>query len=237
MKGFLKKILGKEPSLQGGGRKARSPRVRIPVIDQVVFLTPDGKSHPIRNLSETGLALTAENESFPDEVAGEILAGGERVKAKLKVVRRNGNELGAHFSEDPVEVRGLLRRIFSDELKAHGMTEVDPERQKALEAGKPRWFYAPGNYELFYAELDGKIIRFELEWNGNLIVYRQDTGLRYGQIDRSANQEHDKVKHAQSSLVKWADAVKDSDRKKAARLMENIEGLEPSARAALQALL
>jgi hypothetical protein len=237
MKNFLKKILGKEDSPEARRLKQRSVRVRIPVLDTVTFMASDGRSYPIRNLSESGLALVSKGERFPDEASGRILVGTVEVRAELQVVRRMGDEVGAHFAGDTQEIRGLLRRVFVDELQAQAMTEVESERQKAVDAGKPRWFYAPGNYELFYVESGSEISRFELEWNGNILVYDRDSGVRFGQIDRAGSHEQDKLKHAQSKLVKWRDPVKPEDRKKGARLLENIKGLEASAKQAMQGIL
>lgn len=239
MKNFLKKILGGsgEEEQKGDRQVQRSPRVRLPVLDPAVFVASNGKTYALRNLSESGLALVTEGERFPDKMSGEIVVAGDRAPAELIVVRRMGNEVGVSFAGDSMEVRGLLRRVFVDEFRAQGMTEVDPERQKAVPKGTPHWFYAPGNYELFYVEDQGTVIRFELEWNGNILTFVLGSGLRFGVIDRKPALEEDKVKHAQSSLVKWATEVKAEDRQKGARLLENIKGLESEPRAAMQKLL
>lgn len=236
MKSLIRKIFGGGEEAKGSSQVQRSPRVRIPTLDPAVFVAANGKTYPLRNLSETGLALVAEGERFPDEVSGEIVVGGLRVGAELQVVRRMGSEVGIQFAGDPMEVRGLLRRVFVDELHAQQMTEVDSERQKAPAAGKPRWFYAPGNYELFYVEDAGKITRFELEWNGNFMVYAAEAGLRFGKIDRNVPAEADKAAHAKSALVSWG-PLEAEDRRKAARMLENIRGLEADARREMQGLL
>lgn len=236
MKKLLGKLFGGGEEKEGKSRVQRSPRVRIPMLDPAVFVAANGKSYPLRNLSETGLALVAEGERFPDEVSGEIVVGGLRVGAELQVVRRMGSEVGIHFAGDPMAVRGLLRRVFVDELQAQQMTEVDSERQKTPDAGKPRWFYAPGNYELFYVELAGKVARFELEWNGNFMMYAAETGLRFGKIDRNVPAEADKATHAKSMLVHWG-PLQAEDKQKAARMLENIRGLEAEAKSEMQALL
>jgi|GEM_PF-5138397 len=237
MKNFLKKIFGGPAEEKSFAHKQRSPRVRIPVLDKATFVAANGKTFPLRNLSETGLALSnSSGERFPDEVSGEIHVGGEKVRVELLAVRRSGDEVGVNFANDPSELRGLLRRVFGDELHAQQMSEVDPSHQKEVSQGLPRWFYTPGHYELFFVELEGKVVRFELEWKGNLMVYA-DGGLRFGLIDRRDNQEHDKVKHAQSSLVKWADQVRDEELTKAMRLLENVKDLELAHRAQMQSIL
>lgn len=235
MKGFLKKILGKKNEKEEAGYRARSPRVRIPFIDRAVFLAADGKIYPLRNLSETGLALVCKEGPFPDTAKGEIQVGEEKVPVELRTVRRKGEDVGAHFTSDASALRGLLRRVFGDEIQAQSMTEVGAELQKEVLVGTPRWFYAPGNYELFYVEHEGKLIRFELEWNGNLLAYLNGS-LRMGRIDRKG-EDREKLEHARSSLVTWADQVRAEDKSKALRLLENIQGLDRSPREQMQALL
>jgi hypothetical protein len=235
MKGFLKKLLGggaNEPLIH-----SRSPRVRIPMLDHAVFVDASGRSSPLLNLSETGMALLSEGFRFPDDAEGEIRIGAqEKASAKLRVMWRRGNGVGVHFTSDTKEIRSLLRRVFGDEIHAQMMTEVDAAHQKQVAEGTPHWFYAPGNYELFYVELGGSVARFELEWNGNLLVFSEGA-LRFGHVDRRDNFEVDKVKHAQSALVSWAAKVGADEKRKAARLLENIHSLEPEARRQMQKLL
>ncbi len=236
MKKFLRRIFGEEKKENPEGHIRRSPRVRIPFVDRAVFVAANGKEFPLRNLSETGLALLNQGDRFPDQVSGVIHVGSEKVDVELLVVRRTNEEVGVYFTNDSSSLRGMLRRVFGDELQAQGMSEVGPEHQKAVAEGKPRWLYAPGNYELFYVELDGKVIRFELEWNGNLLVYAEG-GLRFGLIDRKLAHDQEKVKHAQSSLVKWADQVRQEDKVKAMRILENIKSLGDDTRQQMQRIL
>lgn len=236
MKKFLSQVFKGKTKELTREQILRSARVRLSALDQAVFIDSNGKKYPLRNLSETGLALQSMGTFFPDEVSGSIQVGSEKVDVKLLVVRRGNEEIGATFANEASQLRGMLRRAFGDEIHAQGMSEVDPEHQKAVTEGKPRWFYAPGNYELFYVELEGKVVRFELEWNGNFLVYAEGS-LRFGLIDRRHDKEHDKVKHAQSSLVKWADQVKEEDKVKATRILENIKSLSNESRSQMQRIL
>lgn len=235
MKEFLKKILGKGQEESAKSFLGRSPRVKIPMMDRALFVDSSGKVFPLRNLSETGLALVDEEGTFPDEASGEIHVGGEKVAVKLRTMRRSPKEVGAHFLADASALRGLLRRAFGDEIQAQSMTEVDSQHQKEVREGKPRWYYAPGNHELFFVEHEGKVIRFELEWNGKLLVYAEGA-LRMGKIDRKGD-DREKQTHARSALVQWADQVRPEDLAKARRLLENIKGLEKTPRDQMQGLL
>jgi len=234
----MKKILGglfgkKETVATAKGKIQRSPRVRIPGSEDVQFLSATGKAYPIRNLSESGLALLSPGEHFPDEASGEIQVGDLSVYVKLTTVRRNGDEVGLTIGDGAAGVRTLLRRAFSDEFHALEMTEVDATRQKPVDLGQPKWFYAPGNYELFFVEHEGKVIRFEIEWSGSVLAF-DGTQLRFGIVDGDSR---DSVSHARSSLVKWESEVQPAQKRKALRLIENVSGLEGSVRKQLQELL
>ncbi|MGZ3651804.1 MAG: hypothetical protein ACXVB9_15570 [Bdellovibrionota bacterium] len=233
----MKKILGglfgkKETVVTAKGKIQRSPRVRIPGTEDAQF-SAGGKAYPIRNLSESGLALLSPGERFPDEASGEIQIGGQSVFVKLTTVRRNGDEVGATISDGAAGVRGILRRAFADEFHALEMTEVDARSQKAVEIGQPKWFYAPGNYELFFVEHEEKVIRFEIEWSGSVLAF-DGSQLRFGIVDGDSR---DSVSHARSSLVKWESKVQPEQKRKALRLIENISGLDGNVRKRLQELL
>ena len=236
MKKFLQKILGsKETPAVNASRdlRQRSPRVRIPSLDRSVFISSNGKRFPLRNLSETGMALLCQGERFPEEMNGSIQVGEEQVYVELLVVRREGDEVGVSIVDGASEVRGLLRRFFAEEFHALEMTEVDVTHQKAVDLGRPRWFYAPGNYELFLVEHEGAVIRFELGWGSDLIAYG-DKGLRYGKVER---EQREGMSHAGSALVNWMEQVSPEQKLKAVRILENIPSLDTSLRQRLQALI
>lgn len=238
----MKKVLGKlfgggkseEPAAEPARRQARSPRVRVPLVDGASFVAEDGKNYALRNLSETGLALLSPGAPFPDRVKGQLRVGGESVPVELTTVRRNGDEAGVRITGGEADVRALLRRVFSDEFKALEMTEVDSSRQKKVPVGNPKWFYAPGHFELFFVEHENKLLRFELEWNGNFLALADDGTLRFGAVNR---EEREETGHAKSELVNWADSVSPEQRAKALRLVENVSGLEAASRERLVRLL
>ncbi len=233
MKNLFKKILGGGSADAPKSKIQRSPRVRVSLLDESVFVTAGGKAFPLRNLSETGLALVTNGEPFPDEASGELSVAGQKISLDLRVVRRNGDEVGAVVGNGASELRGLLRRVFADEFHALEMTEVDAKLQKKVALGSPRWFYAPGNYELFFVEHEGKVIRFEMEWNGNFLSY--DNGvLRFGIVEKDVREA---ASHARSSLVKWGDEVSADHKRKGLRLLENVPSLEAPIRQQLQKIL
>jgi hypothetical protein len=236
MKKILGKIfLGKQEEAPAYRFKQRSPRVRIPLLEEARFVAANGSEYPLRNISESGMALVSAEDRFPDEASGDIKIAGESVSVRLVAVRRNGEDVGVSIADGAAGVRALLRRVFGDEFKALEMTEVDSSKQKAVAEGQPKWFYAPGNFELFYVEDAGKLLRLELEWNGNFLAYSFETGLRFGTVDRGV--VRDAVEHAKASLVKWESTVTPEHKRKALRLIENVAGIDGLVRQQIQSLL
>jgi hypothetical protein len=211
----------------------RSQRVRLLLSDGAQFDCGD-EIFPVLNLSETGIGLLAEKASPQDRMEGTLLIGEEKIPVQLEVVRRSGSHVGARFSGDLAVIRGALRRQFTEEIRATEMSEVNPAHLAADIAGQPRWFYAPGNYELFFVEQDSKILKVEMEWNGRVVAVKAGEPLRTGVIE---GEERDKPTHAKSSLVRWEAEVADRYRAKAIRIVENIPGLDPLTRGKLIRLL
>ncbi|MCO5144289.1 MAG: hypothetical protein M9962_14470, partial [Oligoflexia bacterium] len=100
--------------------------------------------------------------------------------------------------------------------------------------GKPRWFYGAGNYELFFIEDLGNILRFELEWQGHVFTREYGKPLRAGFIN---SEDRDKPSHAKSAIVQWQKEYSQELLIKAARIVENIPGLELEFRKQIQKFL
>ncbi len=82
---------------------------------------------------------------------------------KLEVMRKDGFFIGAKFIEGAAEIRAKLKKQFNEEIRATEMSEVAADHLMNEEkVGKPRWFYAPGNYELFFTEQDGRVLKLEM---------------------------------------------------------------------------
>ena len=234
MRNLLGKLWGRKAGPEEKAHQPRSPRVRVPIADDATFVMPNGKTFPLRNLSETGMALLSAGFAFPDEAWGEIRVSGERVTVKMAAVRRHGDEIGLAFTDGLAGVRALLRRVFHDEIHALEMAEVESGRQREVELGSPRWFYAPDNYELFYVAHEGELLQLELGWGENLISFDHTRGLRFGAVKdegRGGNA------YARSALVSWASEVAPELKLKALRLLENVAGIEPEIRRKMEEIL
>ena len=162
------------------------------------------------------------DEKTSDEMKGQVIFEEQSLHVEIAIVWREKASAGGRFLAGHAEVRGLLRRIFTDELRAMEMSEVDSSRQKALEEGNPKWFHAPGNVELFYVENGGELKRFEVEWGGNVLVW-DGKQLRFGTVDP---EHRESLSHARSSIVNWSSELSPKILKKALRILENVQGLD-----------
>lgn len=231
MKKLFEKFLPKKESSKS--YQERSPRVRLLLGDGAV-LTASQKSFPILNLSETGLAFQSSGEDFSGQISATLTLDGSSLPVELEVARKGVGEIGAKFIGNPTPVRALLRKCFMDEIHASSMSEVDSERALPESNGKPRWFYAPGNYELFLVEVNQQVVRFEMEWAGKVLSVGPETGTRFGLI-----REEDRIKpsHAKANIIEWQLEVDDIQKKKAVRILENISNLDNTVREQLLKLL
>lgn len=233
MKKLMEKFFGnKKPK----GKQARSTRVRLLLADAVRLETKDG-AFPVVNLSDSGMGFLAEGEFPHKKVSGTLVLEKESIGVEIEVVRKNGGFVGARFLGDGAEVRSALRRHFSEEFHATEMSEVDSSHLAAEEGkGKPRWFYAPGNYELFFLEKneEGEILELQMEWGGRVLSASQENGLRSGFIHK---EDRTQPGHAKSNLIHWESQVSEMDQAKAVRVLENIPGLDPKVRGRLVSLV
>jgi hypothetical protein len=213
--------------------RERSTRIRLLLSDGARLETADG-AYPLLNLSESGIGMLCEAGQMPQRVAGRLFLGSEILAVELEIVRRDGSHAGARFLGDGAAVRSALRRLFTEEIRATEMSEVDSNFLAGEGEGRPRWFYAPGNYELFFLEGEGGVLRVEIEWNGKVISARPGEPCKVGRIEA---EERHKPGHAKSALVSWEGEAEDADRAKAVRIIENISGLEPETRGKIVSLL
>lgn len=229
MKAWLSKILPKKER----ELKDRSQRVRL-LFRDVVYVVSEHGRFSVQNLSETGLGFYhKEGTKFSSSFSARVFLNDETIPVQLEVVRSMPDFIGARFIGDRTEVKAALRRFFIDELKASQMSEVASDKIQANEGGKPRWFYAPGNYELFFIENEGRITRVELDLGGRVFVV-QDGELRTGMVPQ---EEKTKPVYAKSQLIQWDAAVQPEDRIKASRVVENILGLTGEEKKQIQNLL
>jgi hypothetical protein len=212
----------------------RSPRIRLLLSDGMRIETEEG-AFPLLNLSESGVGFLAENNHFQRTFSGKVFFGEEAVSVKLEVMRKDGSFVGAKFIEGAAEVRARLKKQFNEEIRATEMSEVAADHLNRQESvGKPRWFYAPGNYELFFTEQEGKVLNLEMEWNGRVVAVYGEENPRVGNVSAD---DREKPTHVKSSLVKWEAEFTDQDRNKAVRIVENVRGLEAEVRGQIVKML
>lgn len=210
----------------GGGereRQIRSPRVSLLNGEEVYFEHADARFN-VRNLSDTGLGMDRADRSLSK---GAVLEGrlcllSKEIPARLEIMWVADTTLGGRFLGDSRPIRAVLVDLFREEIQATGMSEVASERLVKEGEGSPRWFYAPGNYELFFLEKDGQVLRFDLDMNGRIFAAERGGRLRTGTIRR---EDRNKPSYAKSDLIQWNEKVDDADRVKAERVINNIQPL------------
>lgn len=231
MKSWLAKLFGSAHRTP----LERSPRVTL-LQGEEVYFEAAGERYGIRNLSETGVGLEKADAQLEK---GAVLEGrlwllGREIAVRLEVMYANGPLIGAKFLGDTRPVRSALVHLFREEVQAKKMSEVAPERLAREGEGSPRWFYAPGNYELYFLERDGEILRIELNLNGRVLTRERGGVLRMGLISEEGRT---KPSHARASLVEWQAAPDEGERAKAERVLRNIPSLPPELRDKLAAFL
>lgn len=221
-------LFGKKPRAQVD----RPSRIRLLGSDKARFECKQG-IFAIRNLSESGVGLQLPSDIEDESLEGILFFGEHNCPVVLDVAYCKDGILGARFSDASV-VRGMLRRFFGDESNASTMSEVGTEKLSLPVEGKPRWFYSPANYELFFVEDKNEIIRLDLDLNGKFFSASKDHALRVGLV---MPENRSQPAHTKSLLVNWMDKVVLADQQKAERVIENIPGLTAEERKKLQALL
>jgi hypothetical protein len=224
----LKKLFGRKERLS----KERSPRIRLLLGDGARFETADF-AFPLVNLSDTGMGLLAERDFPSGEVDGVIHLGAAEARVSVKKVRESGTVVGVRLIGDGAPLRSILRRHFQEELRA---TEMSLAKGRSLEGeeGHPLWYYAPGNFELFFVVLNGQVRRLELGWPGRVVTAEQGRPARLGHLK---DEVREKVSHASSELIDWQREFVGDDLQKALRILENVQGLDPVQRSQLRIMI
>jgi hypothetical protein len=188
--------------------------------DQITF-TAAGRNYLVGNLSETGLSLKANDLEPATRLKGMLNFAGKENYIELEVVRQHEGEAGARLTKGGDSLGTEMQKFFADELQATRMSEVSAGHLQTEEAGKPHWFYAPGNYGLYFVEKEGRILSAEISWNDHLVSTKSGEKSRAGRVP-----EETRGKTAKSSLIQWQPTLTDADRYKALRIVENIRGLD-----------
>lgn len=193
------------------------------MLGEEISFTAAGQDFPVGNLSETGLSLKNAPFAPQTRLRGSLRFAGKEIPVELEVVRRAQEEVGARLLEGGDLLGAEMQRLFADELQATRMSEVSAESLQTSEAGRPHWFYAPGNFELYFVESEGRILNAHVSWNERLVSAKAGEKARAG---RMPEESRDKPAHSRSSLVQWQSELTDADRYKALRIVENIRGLD-----------
>jgi hypothetical protein len=210
----------------------REPRVRL-LPGEAIYFEDSTQKYKVENISESGLAFAKTTLQVGQRISGSLHIAKEAISLELEVMRAGETTTGLRIRNGEKLLRGALRRVFTDEYQAMGMSAVSSELLQAEAAGIPHWFYAPGNYELYLVEKDNKVVKAHVSWKDRIVAASSGEGIKTGFLQQ---EDREVPAHAKSALVNWLPAVDEQDKQKALRIVENIGGLSAQLKAELKKL-
>ena len=235
----IKNLFGKGESAEEKAFRERSQRVRILDGQRIVFQW-QGHDFQVQNISETGLGLFLMQDfaQLPVKMSGHLKMQEISIPMDIEVRRKTDVILGCQIVSDRSELRKLIRRHFQTELQAGKMSEVAQEHLQA-QGRKPRWFFAPGAYELYVQEEGENIYSLQLSFQGHFIEAELGKALKYGSTRRRDEEENTSISQInRSALVQWQkEPIPAEVLQEALRVVGNVEALKPREREQLTMLL
>ena len=199
----------------------RRPRIRLILNEEHIFKGSDGESYQIVNLSESGTGLLSKSplKNKIDIIQGSMVIAGKNLPTSLKVVHQSGAYLGCKFSELSSELRRAIVSNFQLEFSALEMKEVSANHLKISSEGKPKWFFSPNNFELFFSELNGEITSAETSLHGKIMQFSKGNPPKFGIL---SNEHRDEPSHSKADLIQWQQDLDPMELKNVVRVIENI---------------
>jgi hypothetical protein len=193
------------------------------MLGEKISFSAAGEEFRVGNISESGMSLLHPELTPQSRWRGILHLAGKEIPVELEIVRQSGSEAGGRLLKGGEELGAEMQRLFADELQATRMSEVSSGHLQTEEEGRPHWFYAPGNFELYFVEKEGRIMAAHISWNDRLVSAKLGEKARAG---RMPEENRDKLTHSKSALVEWQATLTDADRYKALRIVENVKGLD-----------
>lgn len=220
----------------------RSQRIRFAEEEKIFFsLSNPAARFPVENLSESGLGLCVLKEipELPVCLNGTLSLDKQEIPLSAEIVRESSHYLGCRILKGNKEVRQLLNAYFQTEFFATQMKEVQIGSLRGEGAGRPRWFYAPHDYELYVLEKEKNIVKLQLSFGEHVVLGKLGERLRYGTISESETEiEAGKEPETKKIFsISWKPLVSEEARILAIRIIENINPLSPRDRNQLKLIL
>jgi hypothetical protein len=189
--------------------RRRHLRIQLRKSGRVYFrITQPNLEHrfQVLNISFSGISLRLPQEvelpSEANELAGCLSIGNQEINTWLKIVRRDHNSLAGMFTSQAQTVESAIRAELDIELKALKLTEMPSRVLKSEPIGTPRYFHSP-NFEIFFVENHGSLVRFHLSLFGNYFENHGQSTVQYGEVQEDSywDNEDSGVSHKPSLLV------------------------------------
>lgn len=211
----------------------RAPRVRINYLHNLEFVSPSFATPlKIDNVSTTGIGLFVPEETdFTSltSVNGELKFGEVSHSLNLRIVRFNGDHVGAVIENSTPEFQQALKRYFESELEALNLRATRADYLKSVPSGIPHWYQGSNNCDLSYVSNGSEVIEFALTAFGNHLEGGVGKPLRYSEVAPQASS----YGHKGADLLNAQRVVDSEMMMLAKRVINAVEGLPDDHRASL----
>ena len=116
------------------------------------------------------------------EMSGVLNFAGQSQALKLRVVRFNGESIGAIIENATSEFQRALTTYFESELAALELRSTSADYLKPVAIGTPHWFQGPNNCDLSYISNGNEVLEFALTAFGNHLEGGAGKPLRLSEV-------------------------------------------------------
>jgi hypothetical protein len=235
LKDLMRKLIGSRIDQPKRQRVDRAPRVRINTLHEIEFIAQEprfSKPLKIENISHSGVGLIAPldaNHAELEVIVGKIVfSQGSAHPLKLRVVRFNGDHVGAVIEGATPAFAMALQKYFESEIAALRLKATRADLLKAVPFGTPHWFQGSNNCDLAYVSSGNDVIEFAISVFGNHIEGGTQRPLRYSEISEKKASESPSYKA--SDFLNQKNAPDTAMLILSQRVVRAVEGLPPDHR-------
>jgi hypothetical protein len=224
---FLKKLFNKNTNPEFT-QKREVPRAKPSNVN--VTIPSLAKNIPVRNISVTGIAIDVIPEitqlTANLQISAQLNILEKTFIVDLKVLRRSDYIVAFAFLRPNPEMIQEISRVFLTEFNAQTIQYISQEKLQPVPDGKAHWYYGGENYQLFFVENSGEVIRFFIQILSDTIEKKPNQKLNYGRIWSDGPLNHDEgPKYKGSELIEQQKALPASVMKNAASFVSHIPKL------------
>lgn len=215
----------------------RAPRVRVNYLHDLEFVAREpifSSALKIENISATGIGIIVPADAdfaSLQRIDGEIKFEDARFPLRLKVVRFNGDHVGAVIESPSPDFQSALTRYFESEIAALKLRATRADYLKSVPEGMPHWYQGANNCELSYVSNGDEVLEFALSAFGNHIDGGKGRPLRFSEISEKARGET--AGYKASDLLNQKNRPDEAMITLAKRVLNAVEGLPTDHRDAI----